>query len=114
MKYLHFRNAYFAYKNIKYNNIFLSRTGKPLTPEAIERIVLIAGKQVNVRNTIRCSPHTCRHWFAQSQLKNGIDVYSLSRILGHSNIKITQRYLEGLQYEEVVIKSIKTSPLMNL
>ncbi len=114
MKYLRYREVYFSYKNINYNNLFLSRTGKPLTTEAIERIVLIAGKQANVSNSIRCSPHTCRHWFAQSQLKNGIDVYSLSRILGHSNIKITQRYLEGLQDDEVVIKSIKTSPLMNL
>ena len=74
----------------------------------------IAGEQAKVSDTIRCSPHTCRHWFAQSQIKNGIDVYSLSRLMGHSNIKITQRYLEGMKDREIVSQSIKTSPLMNL
>lgn len=114
MKYERIKKYNFEYKNIKVNNYFLSRTGKPLTNAAIERIVKMAGKSANVSDDIRCSPHTCRHYFAQAQLRNGNDVYSLSRLMGHDNIKITQRYLQGLQDDEVVNKSIKTSPLMNL
>lgn len=114
MKYERVKKYYFEFKNIKVDNYFLSRTGRPLTNEAVGRIVHIAGEQAKVSDTIRCSPHTCRHWFAQSQIKNGIDVYSLSRLMGHSNIKITQRYLEGMKDSEIVSQSIKTSPLMNL
>ena len=67
-----------------------------------------------VRTEIRCSPHTCRHYFAQAQLRNGLDVYSLSRLLGHEDISITKRYLQGLNDRNIVERSIKTSPLMNL
>lgn len=69
---------------------FLSLTCRQLTVEAIERIVKDAGKKAGVRDEIRCSPHTFRHFFAQKQLMNGLDVYSLSRILGHENISITK------------------------
>lgn len=114
MKYDRYKNFYFQDHNIKYNNYFLSRTGRPLTKEAVERIVRYAGQEANIREEIRCSPHTCRHYFAQTQLKNSLDVYSLSRLLGHENISITKRYLLGLQDADILKMSIKTSPLMNL
>ena len=114
LKYERMKKYYFEFKNINVDNYFLSRTGRPLTNEAVENIIKKAGMIANVSDDIRCSPHTCRHFFAQAQLKNGMDVYSLSRLLGHENIKITQRYLEGLQDNEVVLKSIQTSVLMNL
>lgn len=93
---------------------FLSQKGKRLTPETIERVVKECGQQANVRSDIRCSPHTCRHTFAQMQLKNGLDVYSLSRILGHENIAITKRYLQSITDADILIMAVKTSPLMNL
>ena len=114
MKYDRIKKYNFEFKNIKIDNYFLSRTGRPLTNSAVERIVKIAGKYANVSPDIRCSPHTCRHYFAQAQLRNGMDVYSLSRLLGHDNITITQRYLQGLKDNEVVARSITTSVLMNL
>lgn len=114
LKYERMKKYYFEFKNINVDNYFLSRTGRPLTNEAVEHIIKAAGKIANVSDDIRCSPHTARHFFAQAQLKNGMDVYSLSRLLGHENIKITQRYLQGLQDDEVVSKSIQTSVLMNL
>ena len=85
-----------------------------MTGEAVERVVKLCGKEAMVRTEIRCSPHTCRHYFAQAQLRNGLDVYSLSRLLGHEDISITKRYLQGLNDRNIVERSIKTSPLMNL
>ena len=58
--------------------------------------------------------HTFRHTYAQCQLKNGLDIYSLARLLGHENISITQTYLNGIRDEEVLAQAQKTSPLMNL
>lgn len=114
IKYERVRNNYLKDNILHYNNYFLSYRNKPLTNEAIERIVKIAGGRANVRKDIRCSPHTIRHYFAQAQLKNGLDVYSLSRVLGHESIAITKRYLQSLEDKNIVKMSVKTSPLMNL
>ncbi|MDL2237043.1 tyrosine-type recombinase/integrase [Christensenellaceae bacterium OttesenSCG-928-K19] len=114
LRYTIVRDAYFRHKLILPENLFLSRTGKPLTVEAVERVVKIAGEYANVAEDIRCSPHTCRHWYAQAQLKNGLDVYSLSRLLGHNNVRITQVYLDSMKDKDIVEKSVLTSPLMNL
>ncbi|NLK23482.1 MAG: site-specific integrase [Clostridiales bacterium] len=108
------KEAYLSDDILHYDNYFLSSRNKPLTTEAVERIVKLAGEGVKVRKEIRCSPHTCRHYFAQAQLRNGLDVYSLSRLLGHENINITKRYLQGLKDEEVLELGVKSSPLMNL
>jgi len=93
---------------------FLSNNGNQLTIEAIEIIVRECGKQAGVSEEIRCSPHTCRHTYAQMNVRNGIDVYSLSRLLGHENISITKRYLQSMKDTDVLNIAIKTSPLMNL
>ena len=93
---------------------FVSRTGKKLTPEAITKFLKKAAKDVGVNDQIRVSPHTLRHTFAHMQLKNGLDLYTLSRVMGHENVAITQRYLEGIQDKEVLEAAMKTGVLANL
>jgi integrase/recombinase XerD len=46
---------------------------------------------------VRCSPHTLRHSFAVHYLKSGGNLEYLRRILGHSSILVTQRYLQSIQ-----------------
>ena len=114
IKYERIREGYLKNNIIHYDNYFLSYRNKPLTTEAVERIVRLCGEKANVNKNIRCSPHTCKHYFAQAQLRNGLDVYSLSRLLGHENVTITKRYLQGLKDKEVLELGMKSSPLMNL
>lgn len=114
IRYMRVREGFFAEKVLKHNNLFLSIRGKPLTGEVVGKILKVAAKAVGVSPTIRVSPHTCRHTFAHIQLKNGLDVYSLSRIMGHVNIMITQRYLQGLRDKDIINSSKRTTPLMNL
>lgn len=114
IKYERIKTNYMLNKFVKQDNYFLSYRGNPMTVEAIERVVKNAGKEAGVRKDIRCSPHTFRHYFSQTQLKNGLDVYSLSRLLGHENISITKRYLQSLDDKDIVEMSVKTSPLMNI
>ena len=114
MRYERTRNGYFGHKILKCDNLFLSKTGKPLTGEAVAKLLKKAAYAVGVSPSVRVSPHTCRHTFAHIQLQNGLDIYSLSRLLGHVNISITQRYLQGIKDRDIVLKGNKTSPLMNL
>lgn len=113
IKFLAVRKSYFAYHIIP-DNIFLSRNGKPLTSTMIDHIVKEAGRACGVSEDIRVSAHTFRHTYAQYQLKNGLDIYSLSRLLGHESISITQTYLNGLRDKEVLKQAQNTSPLMNI
>lgn len=114
MKYLRFKRVYFDNKSIPYRNLLLSRTGRPMTKEALEHVFRQAESAANIRKEIRCSPHTARHYYAQANLRNGLDVYSLSRLLGHENINITKRYLQSLQDASIVEMAVRTSPLRNI
>ncbi|MCL2386040.1 MAG: tyrosine-type recombinase/integrase [Defluviitaleaceae bacterium] len=113
IKYLAVRKAYFQYRATD-NNIFLSKNGKILGDAIIDRIIKDAGRACDISRDVRVSAHTFRHTYAQYQLKSGLDIYTLSRLLGHENISITQTYLNGLRDEEVLEQAQKTSPLMNL
>ena len=114
MKYQRIKASYFQDRSPDYHNLLLSRTGKPLTREALEHVFNQAAEEAEVRKEIRCSPHTARHYYAQANLRNGLDVYSLSRLLGHENINITKRYLQSLQDHNIVSMAVKSSPLANM
>lgn len=114
IRYERVRESYFKDKMIESHNYILSRSGKALTSVQIENIVRNAGREAKVRESIRCSPHTLRHYYAQANIRNGLDVYSTSRLLGHSNINITKRYLQGLQDSSIIDLATTTSPLMNI
>ncbi len=49
---------------------------------------------------VRCSWHTLRHSFAVSYLRNGGNLFFLSKILGHTSVKTTERYLQSLGVED--------------
>ena len=114
LKYERLRKEYFLDKPLNYGNYLLSRTGRPLPTEALEHVFTKANEKAKVRDTVRCSPHTARHYYAQCNLRNGLDVYSLSRLLGHENINITKRYLQSIQDESIVTLAVQSSPLSNL
>ena len=94
------------------DNLFLNRYGRPLTKNRVESIMKHYGQSAGLIG-IRCSPHTLRHTFAINYLRNGGDVFSLQKILGHSSLEMTRRYCE-LANVDVKKAHATASPVDNL
>jgi len=50
-------------------------------------------QKVRAASQIRFSAHTLRHTFATLMIEGGCDIYSLSKMMGHTDIKTTTIYL---------------------
>lgn len=59
-------------------------------------------------------PHMLRNNFAKRFLMNGGDIYTLSKILGHSSVKVTEEAYLDLQTDDLRLQYQKYSPLSNL
>ncbi|MEK4037261.1 site-specific integrase [Paenibacillus sp. FSL L8-0493] len=96
------------------NCYFLDQSAVRLSRSRINKILKEHCNNAGVRKEVRCSPHDCRHYFAQKQLRNGIDIYSLSRLMGHFDTQITSKYLRGLEQEDILQIGRLYSPLNGL
>ncbi len=80
--------------------IFCTRTGTSLTVRNSERDFKVMCGKAGITG-VRASWHTLRHSFAVNYLRKGGNLYYLQRILGHSSITTTERYLRSLGIEDL-------------
>lgn len=102
------------YKDYDFEYYFVSYQLCKLDSKAIWTIMNTMQKQIKLRNVVRFSGHTLRHTYAYMQVRNGMDIYTLSLNMGHSQVSSTQKYLQTLKSDDFVEKSIKYSTLKNL
>ena len=91
-------------------HLFLSIAGKPMNASGLRKRLHDIGSRSGVSSEIEVSPHSFRHTAATTMLKNGMDLYSLSRILGHSTLEMTKRYL-ALTPKELSVRHDRYSPI---
>ena len=60
------------------------------------------------------SPHALRNNFAKRCLMNGMDIYTLSRILGHSSVSVTENAYLDLTDRDLRHRYQNFSPMENL
>lgn len=80
--------------------IFATRSGTALTVRNSQRDFKVMCGKLKIEG-VRTSWHTLRHTFAVNYLRKGGNLYYLQRILGHSSITTTERYLRSLGIEDL-------------
>ncbi len=69
-------------------------------------------KRAGLKDNI--SPHCLRNNFAKRCLMNGMDIYTLSRILGHSSVTVTEQAYLDLTEEDLGKRYQHFSPMASL
>ncbi len=94
------------------NFVFTDIEGNQLTDNSVKCVFKRLKTVMNFQD-VRLSAHTFRHTFAHRMLMNGCDIFTLQKMLRHSNIAMTQRYLAiwGTALKE---QNDKFNPLNNI
>jgi integrase/recombinase XerD len=78
----------------------VSRTSRPLTTRTIGYLVRRSAWAAGIRAK-RISPHSLRHTYAIRALRYGGNVIAVAKLLGHSDVSTTQRYLDHLSLSDL-------------
>jgi integrase/recombinase XerD len=73
--------------------VFTNFAGKPMTPSGVNQMLERLQEAAGITD-VTVTAHLFRHTFARGWLDSGGEVMSLSRVMGHSSVKITEIYLE--------------------
>lgn len=80
---------------------------EPLSKEEIQKVLTASLENTNEQL------HACRHMFNVRYLVNGGNAFRLQKILGHTSLEMTQKYV-NLASGDVKKKHRKFSPMDNL
>lgn len=91
--------------------LFCTLAGGPVSDDYVRNLLrrLAAGAGVEKR----VHPHGLRHSYAVELRKAGMDVAAISKLLGHSSVAVTARYLDHLTNDEAgrALAAITLPPL---
>lgn len=95
------KQALSAYLNIrpqaKVDHVFVTKTGRPLLVRNIRSSIDRYFKEAAVEDA---KVNDLRNTFLAHQLKSGVDVVTVSRVVGHKRLSTTERYLEFVERKE--------------
>lgn len=80
--------------------LFCTLEGRPLQAQYVRLLLKRLAAEADIEK--RVHPHAFRHTFAVELLRAKVDVVMISKLLGHSSIQVTQRYLDHLTNEQAI------------
>ena len=90
-------------------HVFYDDHKKPISRFTIYRVVREHMEKAGIKGP-KLGPHRLRHAFGKNFLVEGGDLRSLQEIMGHTDIKTTQKYA-ALNLTDIIKKHHKFSPL---
>lgn len=110
-QYLFYRKEFLGSKVSEY--LFISRLGDGMTRGALIKTIKdnVFGGQGEI-DGIPTTVHNFRRFFAQNML-DGTDLYTVSRLMGHTDVKVTERYLNSAENEKIIARGMN-SPITRL
>jgi site-specific recombinase XerD len=97
---------------LDHNKLFVSHTGEPINRYRVRNIIVERSEQAGISG-VRCSPHSLRHTCAVTFLRNGASAFDVQRLLGHSTLDMTKRYV-SLVDSDLMDAHAKASPVDNI
>ncbi len=97
-------------RRVACDRFFQTEEGRPLTTSGLLHLTKRVGKRARVANV---HPHRFRHSFALAFLRNGGNLIALQRILGHTTLAVTQRYV-AMANEDLAGEHRHHSPVATL
>ena len=77
--------------------LFVSNRGLPLDSQSLLNRLKQLSEKANIKKEVGL--HILRHSIATHLLEKGMDIYSISKFLGHSSLESTQIYAHIVDYE---------------
>ena len=76
------------------DHLFVDIHGKPIDKQSVNARIRKHARDAGI--TKRVGSHMFRHAFAMGLIRNGADITSVQRMLGHSNLETTEVYIRSL------------------
>jgi integrase len=85
---------------LRNGKLFCTLDGSPVSANYVRNMLHRLGEKAGIEK--RVHPHGLRHTFADELQRNGADIVTISKLLGHSSIAVTARYLDHLTNAQAV------------
>lgn len=91
--------------------LFCTLDGAALSDRYVRNLLHRLADRAGVEK--RVTPHGLRHTYADELRASGMDVVKISKLLGHSSVAITHRYLDHLSNEQAIaaLEAVELPPL---
>lgn len=90
--------------------LWVTDEGEALTYWGLRMIMLRRASQAKVKTP---QLHAFRRWFALTCLRTGMDIYSLQKLMGHTDLQVLRRYLKQTD-QDILEAHPRASPVDNI
>jgi len=87
--------------------LWISKRGERATYSTLRGILRRRSEKIGVEAP---TLHSFRRFFALEMLRNGVDIFSLQKLMGHSDLQVLRNYLKQTK-EDVKLAHIQSGPV---
>lgn len=100
IRWMDYRKGLAQQLGLKNGPLFCTLEGGPVSDRYVRDLLKRLADRAGIEK--RVHPHGLRHTFAKELHDNGVPVATISKLLGHSSIAVTARYLDHLTNDQAV------------